>query len=335
MKMKNFIFSAALFSFFICSCSSESDETSIPSKPSTPNQSVVNDTVSLKIGYKIDKTEEPLARSGSTGSNDLIGVQIEHCGSDNVNYPYACGVFDDVQKIVFKLVKGNSYVISMNYFPNAKNIVYKYSNGTYGIPFSSKYGLTDYTINEPAYYTGGLDQEHGEGIGEILDSYVQTTESRDIRDAKRGTETRYLGSTGKVTISEDTQIDVPLGLYMKGITLNVGNFNEGILTLKIEGGGLGIWEFKPGEETSVVYQTPARFNLEGKFELPSLPHGDNIYLFYKNAEGERYLLATDFLEWGDKAINHIYTFDLTEREDGSIGIIMPDSELNDKSEEFD
>ena len=60
-----------------------------------------------------------------------------------------------------------------------------------------------------------------------------------------------------------------------------------------------------------------------------------IYLFYKNSQNEQFLLATDFLKWNDQAINHVYTFDLAEREDGTIGIKMPDGGLNDESEQFD
>ena len=336
MKWINYIRSIALMTFFISACSSGSEEIPEPTNPEKPNQEVVNDTIALKIGFDIKKSEESLDLSrATTGSNDLIGVQIEHCASNNTTYYYACGVFDDVQKLIFKFVKGNSYIVTMNYFPNAKNIVYNYSNGTFGIPFSAKWGLQDYTLNEPVYYTGGINQEDGEILGQLLDTYVQTTESRDVRDAKRGTETRYLGSTGKISIDEDTEINVPLGLYMKGITLNVGNFTEGLLTLKVEGIGLGIWEFKPNDETSVVFQVPARFNQEGNFELPSLPDGDNISLFYKNSQNEQFLLATDFLKWNDQAINHVYTFDLAEREDGTIGIKMPDGGLNDESEQFD
>ena len=141
----------------LSSCSSNGTA-GLPDEPKTPDQ--VSDTIALRITSQLDVQEESIiSRAGN--SNDLIGVEIirKIAGSaSNPDVPtsiiYASGVFDDIADIVFKFVKGGTYSINMTYYPNAKNIVYNYPDGTYGAPFSYIYGLQSYKLNVPAYYSG-------------------------------------------------------------------------------------------------------------------------------------------------------------------------------------
>lgn len=339
MKIKHFMMSFALLNILLYSCSSGSSE--IPSNENNePNNGGIigkSDTISLKIGYQMTEYEEPIFKSrAESNSNDLIGIQIMH-ETSTTRLPYACGVFDDVEQLVFKFVRGNKYQIMMNYYPNAKNIVYKNSNGTYGLPFWDMYGLTEYKINQPYYYTGsGSNGNRGEVLSALMDNYVQTTKSPDVRDAVRGLTVRYLGYSELITIEENTKITVPLELYMKGITLNVGNFNEGILELSIDYGAKQVWNFTPDDEMSVIFQIPGRYMcLEGRELWGTTYQGENMTLFYTDRNNEKFLLASKFIPYEKCGINHVFTFDLMEREDGSIGIQMPKGDMTDEETGFD
>lgn len=345
MKFRYFIMCMALLSCIVCSCSKTEDEANMPEIPEVNNPEPDNpdpniptraDTVSVKIGYHITETEEPLVKTRAGGSNDLIGIQIAQVTNENSssNQPYACGVFDDIEKLVFKFVKGRKYLIYMNYFPNAKNVVYNYPDGTFGMPFSGgHYGIHKYTINEPVYYSGsGSNGNKGDVLEDLMWTYVQTTSSRDTRDADTGTQTRYLGYSEEITITDNTVINIPLELYMIGIKLNVGNFTEGKFSLDLSQVNTK-FNFKPGDDLSVLVQIPGKEDVYGH-EYPYALRGYDMKLYYTDASNETYLLATSFLEF-KPATNYVYTFDLTEREDGSIGIIIPDKGMTDEESSFD
>lgn len=336
MKFKYVIISLALLSFIVCSCSKSDNGMNTPEIPevnddtnkdddSTPDIPTRSDTVSVKIGYHITETEEPLIKSRA-GSSDLIGIQIMQVTNPNIpNQAYACGVFDDIEKLVFKFVKGNKYWILMNYFPDAKNIVYNYPDGTFGSPFSAIYGLQKYTVNEPVYYTGqGTAGNVGNMLTDLMGNGIQTTSNRSQHIL--GTQTRYLGYSGEIEITDNVVINVPLELCMMGIKLNAGNFTEGKLRLNLNFNDTN-FEFKPEDDPSILIQIPGIFDHESV-------DGLNIRLYYTNLSNETYLLATSSLEY-KSAVNHIFTFDLTEREDGSIGIQMPDKGMTDQDSFFD
>lgn len=238
---------------------SQSEEDATPTPTPSPEEPVVttSDTLDVKLVGNVSVSEESLITSRA-GSNDLIGVQIYQLTSlTNKLKSYACGVFDDLDKITFKMVKGNHYLIRMNYYPNAKNIVYNYSDGTYGNPFSYLYGLTSYTINEPVYYSGtGSDGNTGDELPQLFSELYQPTEDRYSQSFKRGMTPRYLGELEDVTIEDETQIEIQLYLCMMGITLNVGNFTEGELNMTFEHVD---WKIKPGEDTSIQFQIPYNY----------------------------------------------------------------------------
>lgn len=281
------------------------------------------DTIELKIGTSMSiQQEEFVSRSGN--SRDLIGVQIDRKISISPYFSiYASGVFDDIDDIVFKFVKGGSYQIKMTYYPNAKDIVYNYPDGTFGAPFSCNLGLESYSLNEPVYFSGtagGGDQ--GPVLWQLMDMYDQTTSSRLVVDMKRGTTPKYSGMTDFITVDEKTNIVVKLELCLMSVTLEPENFTKGRLTLKCKNRD-GEWHFKPGDKMTCTFQTG----------YPAVT--EDLQLFYTEPNGDKYLLATKELEC-KYATNVVFRFSLAERADGSIGIQVPsDDTFADEESTFD
>lgn len=316
----------------------------IPENPIPDPTPTKSDTLSIKIGCKMLINEEKLEITRS-GSNDLFGVNIYQVKPDGTTYsggerPYASGVFDDIDKMVFKFVKGNTYTINVLYLPDAKNIVYRYPNGTYGYPFSSIYGLQDYIINE-AVYDQGKQPENG-FTGEIL-NYIfevgyQTNASGLFMDSfKTGTTPRYCGVVYDYTVLSDDSLVVPLDLYVSAIKLNIDNFNEGTVSLRIHPGSvdpLNI-DYNPDDEME------QSFWISGPAQLKRNPNEEflwssvaDVRIFYTKPNGEKYLLATKNLDC-KPAIKYVFNFNLEEREDGSIGILIKNSEFNEEISYFD
>lgn len=327
IKMQGWVIGVLLTLFMFGSCSK--DEISmLPSEEETLQPDVDDpiiakpDTLEIKIGYDLNVSEEELvtATRSEFGSRDLIGVQIYHLSKLGQTC-YAAGVFDDLDNLIFKFVKGNRYSIQMTYYPNAKDIVYNYPDGTYGAPFSYLYGLTSYKLNEPVYYSGlegGWSGDIGPVLYWLMDPSYQPTEDRYVQSFKRGMTPRYLGEIEEITIEDDTPIVMPLQLCMMGITLNVDNFTEGTLTMNISG-DLD-WVVTPEDDHSIQFQSGS---------------SEGIQLFYTTESGGKYLLATKQLPY-KPGVNYVFNFSLTEREDGSISIQMPSNEtLQDEEVSFD
>ena len=60
-----------------------------------------------------------------------------------------------------------------------------------------------------------------------------------------------------------------------------------------------------------------------------------IDLYYTDKNNETFLLASKFIPYEKCGVNHVFTFDLMEREDGSIGIQMPKGDMTDEETGFD
>lgn len=339
MKTKNLFLSivavVSVFSIQSCSKAGDSiiDEPQIPviEEPQIP---VENDTVAIKLVPNLSITEETLM-SRAENSRDLIGVEITRkvSGSEwNAGVPtsviYASGVFDNIDEVVFKFVRGGKYIIKMTYYPDAKDFVYKYSDGTFGAPFSYLFGLTSYKLNKPVYYSGvegGWSGDNGPTLGYIHDAVYQPKNDRTVQSFKRGKTPRYSGVTEELTINDDTNINIKLELCLMAITLKPENFNEGKLSLVFRNNGY----MSPDDFTWVV--TPGDDKII-KFQIPFGEGEESLELFYTNNSGEKYLLATKQLRHKYNA-NCIFSFNLTERADGSIGIQMPteDSMIEEES----
>ena len=201
IKMQRWAIGMLLVLFILGACS-KAEEDILPPDIDTPQPPesddpiiTKSDTLELKIGYNLAVSEEELipATRSEFGSRDLIGVQIYHLTNQSLEWriSYACGVFDDLENLVFKFVKGNSYLIQMTYYPNAKDIVYNYPDGTYGAPFSYLYGLTSYQLNEPVYYSGKEDDDNWSGetgaeLTYLMGNTYQPTDDRYVQSFKRG-----------------------------------------------------------------------------------------------------------------------------------------------------
>lgn len=344
-RMRTWAIVALFMSFVLGACSKSEEEESpvLPPEeitpPMTEKDTVVtkSDTIELKIGYNLSISEEELVASRSkVGSRDLIGVQIYHI-MPNDYVGYACGVFDDLDDIVFKFVKGNRYLIQMTYYPGAKDVVYNYSDGTFGAPFSDLYGLKSYELNEPVYFSGRGENgtgDRGSTLIELMMHYYQPTESRYNTTFKRGMTPRYSGEIEEITIDEGTQINMQLSYCMMGITLNVDNFTEGELMMAFNDMYTEDWIIKPGDDLSIQFQIPYDYlNLSGAdFHYHDIG-GEYIQLYYTSTTGEKYLFATKFLPY-KCGVNYVFNFSITEREDGSIGIQMPSDETFQNEEAF-
>ena len=350
LKMQGLVIGIFLVLFTFGACSKAEDDILPPKEetPQAPNEDddpiiTKSDTLELKIGYNLSISEEeliPTTRS-EFGSRDLIGVQIYRLRppkSSSWRDYYACGVFDDLENLVFKFVKGNRYLIQMTYYPNAKDIVYNYPDGTYGAPFSYLYGLLSYKLNEPVYYSGvegGWSGDIGAVLYYIMEPVYQPTDDRYVQSFKRGMTPRYCGEIEEITIEDGTQITMPLHLCMMGIRLNVENFTEGELTMAFTNNlYTNDWIIKPDDDHSIQFQIPYNYlyNENGSHNYDG-NKGEGIQLFYTNVNGEKYLLATKTLNW-KMGVNYVFNFSLTEREDGKIGIQMPSDETFQDEESF-
>lgn len=349
-KMQGLVIGVFLVLFTFSACSKAEDDILPPEEetPQPPNEDddpiiTKSDTLELKIGYSLSVSEEeliPTTRS-EFGSRDLIGVQISHLKAQNADWrvSYACGVFDDLENLVFKFVKGNRYLIQMTYYPNAKDIVYNYSNGTYGAPFSALFGLKSYKLNEPVYYSGRGDDNWSGDVGAelsyLMEPMYQPTDDRYVQSFKRGMTPRYSGEIEEITIENGTQITMPLHLCMMGITLNVDNFTDGKLTMTFANTYTPDWIVTPKDNHHMQFQIPYNYlaDKNGGHYYDQFNSGENIQLFYTNANGEKYLLATKLLGW-KMGVNYVFNFSLTEREDGSIGIQMPSDDTFQDEESF-
>lgn len=312
------------------SCSNSEVSPVIPEEPEN-SAPVVDDSIAVKIFSSMDiRQEEFSSRSGN--SRDLIGVEINRKVSGfNPFRIYASGVFDDIDDIIFKFVKGGTYTISMTYYPNAKDIVYNYPNGTFGAPFSYEYGLKSYTLNQPVYYSGtegGFSGDRGPELGHLLSCVYQTTATGTmVQEMRRGTTPRYTGVTEEFVIDDDNSgITVKLELCLMAITLQPENFTEGKLTLVTSIAAdkeSSEWTVKPGDE------------MTRRFQIPYGPGNEGLQLFYTDSGGDKYLLATKQIEW-KYATNLVFRFALSERADGSIGIkMLSDDSFTDEEATFD
>lgn len=324
MKKTLFIAMTVITVITLSSCSSGTTEEpgtpENPTQPSVPNASL--DSVAITIGCNMPDDTQSFVTARSDGG-DLFGVNIlQYNGNEYI--PYATGVFDDLDNIQFKFVKDRTYYIAVNYTPDAKSFIYKYPNGTYGYPFSSIYGLQNYSINTPVYDTG--KPHEGGYIGEVLNYLFyggyQSNESGYFQDSYTlGTTPRYIGFIDNVKVNEATSITVPLKLYASAIKLNVGNFDNGKIRLDIPAISSGnvVKEFSPGDDMTQMFWIGggASYQVIGEYETKI------IRIYYTSPDNETYLLATKSIDF-KPATTYVFNFDLTGREDGSIGITIND-----------
>ncbi|MBP5647248.1 MAG: hypothetical protein J6X21_07605, partial [Bacteroidaceae bacterium] len=111
----------------------------------------------------------------SVAGDGLYGIQLHSNGS-----PYACLLTEDLSSQSFKLIKGDTYHVSVVYVPDAKDII-ENNDGYYGAPFSSDglYVLGGGTLKESprlgagVYYSSSVELvSASRGIGQRKGSPV-------------------------------------------------------------------------------------------------------------------------------------------------------------------
>lgn len=331
MKLKLF-FAVLASAVMLAGCSKdvEDEMPEIPSETTPDEDSDVTpegEEVYVHIGCDSGVFEE-VSRSNVYGSDDLFGIQIYMLRTPSDSWdldkiPYALGVFDDMEKMIFKFQKGAAYRIEMIYYPNAKNIVWKNRDGTYGIPFDDPYMPKPYTLNEPEYDICFPDGPWS-GALNLMAHFYQNSKGSFNQDCVRGTTPLYHGILEEVRITDQTNIIVDMVSSLMKVTFNCANFTKGKITAKFECFFENDFTFSPGEEMVVTLQA-VMFG----------GGGDRLTLFYDDEDNQRYLLATKSLAWKPNT-NYVFNFNITEREDGSIGIKLPtESDISEEEVEFD
>ena len=106
-----------------------------PSEQPTPSEPEYV-TVSLGLDVKLDYEYEPLTRAEE--NNDLYGIQVystPYPAAENAQWTkYAYGLFDNVDNLTIKLIRGYEYKFVASMVKDGKNKVESSSN-TYGNPF--------------------------------------------------------------------------------------------------------------------------------------------------------------------------------------------------------
>ncbi|MCM1077353.1 MAG: hypothetical protein NC411_08350 [Bacteroides sp.] len=291
-----------------------------PQEPPTPQVKPEdkNDTIAVRFSYSLDVKVEDLAISrAENDGGDLIGVNVYKGNRYDTGIKYAAATFDDVSKMVFKLVKGQTYTFCVRYVPNAKSYVYKYPNGSYGMPFRNFHFDTynAYLPNE-IYYDDGYRE--GAYIGPLLylldDCKYQTTSNGDTNFAKYLNLISYYGEI-IVKVDENTNtINIPLNLCRIGITLNVDNFTEGKIIFT--GFTDDKYTYEPGGNNHFEFECP------GYAQDREWGHRLMLKMFYESKDGTTYIIGTKEFKYEYKK-NYVFDIDLKNHQDGTVVLSLP------------
>ncbi len=299
--------------------------------PDDPPAEEEDTEVMVHFGYSVDVTEEALSpqsrsRADNGGSDDLIGIAIYHVTDPDGGWigtePYAYGVFDDLNAMTFKLNKNRRYYINVLYYPDAKKIVYKNRDNTYGIPFNDRFASSPaYTLNSPRYNSAAPGSP---GFGMmVFKNYYQNTSSDLDRDCVRGQTPIYMGFR-EMEVKDDSDINIRLSSCLMGIRLNCSNFNEGRLFLDYVSESSRRVTFYPGDDLIDRVQIVSPYEESENFSGYGNRFGgsESIRLYYQPNDEQTYLIATKVLSWKPNT-TYVFNFDLEKRADGSFGIIVP------------
>ena len=112
---------------------SEIGTTEQPNTPTEPEYV----TVSLGLNVELDYEYEPLTRAEE--NNDLYGIQVystPYPATEKAEWTkFAYGLFDNVDNLTVKLVRGYEYKFVASMVKDGKNKVEHYSDGSYYSPF--------------------------------------------------------------------------------------------------------------------------------------------------------------------------------------------------------
>ena len=118
-------------------------------QPTTPTEPEYV-TVSLGIDVELDCEYEPLSRAEE--NNDLYGIQVYSTpvpAAENAEWTkYAYGLFDNVDNLTVKLIRGYEYKFVATMVKDGKEKVERDHNGDYSSPFNHL-NSTGYTCETP------------------------------------------------------------------------------------------------------------------------------------------------------------------------------------------
>ncbi len=127
-------------SFTACS---EVGTTEQPTTPTEPEYV----TVSLGLDVELDYEYEPLTRAEE--NNDLYGIQVystPYPAAENAQWTkFAYGLFDNVDNLTIKLIRGYEYKFVATMVKDGKNKVEHYSDGSYRSPFNHQDSSNGYS----------------------------------------------------------------------------------------------------------------------------------------------------------------------------------------------
>lgn len=232
-----------------------------PDVPETPELPEISpDSTWVNFKSELEFGEEPLVKSGGT-HNDLYIVGVAQIvpfdgsdGSDNICYRrYAWGYFDNLDLAIFKLSKLHKYSFVMAYIPNGKNLIYRYSDNSYGCPCEIWGGGGAKTLNEIYYDVEGY--EHWPTLDEGKSSTTNRKEGKSWNNI-----VRYQGVVERVDPSEHSSVTIKLYRMMIGFKITIDDFTEGYVEV------VGDESYKISPSKNSTSNT-----LEFEIQTPSMP----------------------------------------------------------------
>ena len=122
------------------SCDNPSEQPNTPTEPEYV-------TVSLGLNVGLDCEYEPLTRAEE--NNDLYGIQVYSTpvpATENAGWTmYAYGLFDNVDNLTIKLIRGYEYKFETIMVKDGKNKIEQANAGGYGHPFMHEFISSNYT----------------------------------------------------------------------------------------------------------------------------------------------------------------------------------------------
>ena len=215
-------------------------------EPESEEPSLSSDSVLVSLKTNLDFNSEPMTKASTL--NDLYGIRVYQIGNDASARCIAYGTFDDMDKVVIKLAKASKYGIDVTYIPNGKNLVHRYSDGHYGVPFDVVWADYKGSLNEVVY------TKIGENDGSIWNFSYGVVQEKGITDYKIQSNewssvVRYQG-IAICNPAEETTVEINLYAQMIGFRVSISDFMEGTVTL---GGSYGHkYKVKPDNNNSAL-----------------------------------------------------------------------------------
>ena len=164
--MKRFFLLLAVVGMLFTAC----NEAGTNEQPNTPTEPEYV-TVSLGLNVELDYGYEPLSRAEE--NNDLYGIQVYSTpvpATENAEWTkYAYGLFDNVDNLTIKLIRGYEYKFVATMVKDGKEKVVCFADGTIGAPFvhESEPNSYRYTTLSESFIYGQLGMDLDDGRTEL------------------------------------------------------------------------------------------------------------------------------------------------------------------------